>query len=512
MRASIATLALVGSVVFGAETLSAQDANRGKAVYEKWCLECHGETGEGNGQGAKFMLPPPRNFVQAQYQIRSTASGELPTDADILRIVDEGMPNTAMPEWKSKLTSTERQDVVAYVKKFSSFFEGAAPTALSFGSAPSSNIEEGRKTFEKLECFKCHGVAGRGDGKSSPTLKDDNNAPIRAADLTENWNFNGGGTVEDIYHRLRTGLDGTPMPSFAEVIDSKIITDEQLWNVAQYVRSLSPEEAPKVQEVFRAAIAKGPLPASASDTSWNAVSATFVPLVGQIIEKPRWFMPSVDGVWVRAMHNDTTLALQISWTDRSQSPAPAWEEWLGRVKGVATDIDGAIPTKQGPDRLWLQFPRVITNDDSRPYFLGGDSKKPVHLWRWTSNPDAVEEGTGKGLGKFAAASSTEVKHSAVYENGQWRLQFTRSLVPADSTTAPGFHPGIAIPVAFFAADGSNGETENRGSVSAWYYVYLDTPTPPTVYVVPVVAVLLTAGLCYMAVWRAQQQRGRTARR
>jgi len=49
-------------------------------------------------------------------------------------------------------------------------------------------------------------------------------------------------------------------------------------------------------------------------------------------------------------------------------------------------------------------------------------------------------------------------------------------------------------------------------VSAWYFVYLDVPTPPTVYVVPVVALLLTAGLCYMVVWRAQQQRGRPARR
>ena len=27
--------------------LSAQDAQRGRAVYEKWCLECHGEKGEG---------------------------------------------------------------------------------------------------------------------------------------------------------------------------------------------------------------------------------------------------------------------------------------------------------------------------------------------------------------------------------------------------------------------------------------------------------------------------------
>ena len=504
---------LAGTLLLPA-SLVAQDAARGKAVYEKWCLECHGETGEGDGAGAKFMLPPPRNFTQAVYQIRSTASGELPTDADIMRVLDEGMPGTAMPEWESKLSSTERQDVMAYIKTFSSFFEGAKPTEISFGSAPGSSkegIEEGRKTFEKLECFKCHGTAGRGDGKSSPTLKDDLGFPMRAADLTHNWNFNGGGTVEDIYHRLRTGLDGTPMPSFSDALDSKIITEEQLWRVAQYVRSLSPEKALDVKEVIRAPRATGALPAAASDSAWNAVAPTFVPLVGQIIEKPRWFMPNVDGVCVRAMHNDTTVVLQVSWTDRSQSPAPAWDEWLNRVNKTASDIDGAVPSKQGPDRLWVQFPKKITSDDERPYFLGGNTKKPVYLWRWASSPDVLEEGAGTGLGKFAAAASTETRHSAVYDQGQWRLQFTRSLVPADSAAAPVFRTGVTIPVAFFAADGSNGETENRGSVSAWYFVYLDTPTPPTVYVVPVLALVLTAGLCYVVVWRAQQ-RGPGARR
>src|SRR4051812_2557236 len=94
-----------------ASAARAQDAQRGKTVYEKWCLECHGETGEGNGQGAKFMLPPPRNFTQAVYQIRTTASGELPTDDDLMKMVSEGLPGTAMPEWKSKLSDAERRDV-----------------------------------------------------------------------------------------------------------------------------------------------------------------------------------------------------------------------------------------------------------------------------------------------------------------------------------------------------------------------------------------------------------------
>ena len=48
-----------------------------------------------------YMLPRPRDFTKGVYQIRTTASGELPTDADIRRVIDDGMPGTAMPEWKT---------------------------------------------------------------------------------------------------------------------------------------------------------------------------------------------------------------------------------------------------------------------------------------------------------------------------------------------------------------------------------------------------------------------------
>src|SRR6185503_14598450 len=91
-------------VALPATRLDAQDVQRGKVVYEKWCMGCHGETGAGDGPGAKFMLPPPRDFTGAKYQIRTTASGELPSDADIERIVADGMPGTAMPEWATKLS------------------------------------------------------------------------------------------------------------------------------------------------------------------------------------------------------------------------------------------------------------------------------------------------------------------------------------------------------------------------------------------------------------------------
>lgn len=490
--------------------LSAQElpgGGRGKEFYDKWCAECHGETGAGDGSAAARMLPRPRDFTGAVFQIRTTASGELATDEDLRRVIDGGMPGTAMPGWRSRLNAAERDAVIAYLKTFSTFWEGAAPQAIELGRAPRSSpegITEGRAVFEKLECFKCHGDLGRGDGQSAPTLKDDWDQPIHAADLSQSWNFNGGSMVEQIYARLRTGLDGTPMPSFSDVIDANVITDEQLWRVAQYVRSLSPEKPPRPQDVIRAAVV-AQLPAGPDDSAWAAVEPGYVPLVAQIVVKPRWFAPAVSAVWVQALHDGQALALRLTWHDRSRSPDPAWDEWLGRMRDAMSDGDAPVAAEQGADRLHLQFPARWSDDVELPFFLGGGTRQPVTLWRWSSVGDKLEEGTSTGLGRFTPAAAGNAAHSARYDRGQWALQITRPLVPADSAAAIPFMPGRAIPIAFFAADGSNGEDDVRGAVSAWYAIYLDVPAPPSVYVAPVVAVLLTAGLGLLVVHNAQRK-------
>ena len=501
---------MTSALVLALALLTVQDTTAGKAVYQKWCAGCHGETGAGDGEAAHYMLPRPRDFTGAVYQIRTTASGELPTDADLMRAVDEGLHGTAMPGWKTRLSDRERRDVVAYIKTFSTFFADTSlhRTPLDFGSAPGGGngaeaLRVGRQFYDSIGCWKCHGRAGRGDGPSSAGLKDDAGQPIFAADLTQNWRFNGGATVEDVYRRLRTGLDGTPMPSFSDLLGQKFLTEEQLWRVAQFVRSLSPAQAPEVRDVIHAAQLAGPLPRAPNDSAWRRVETYWFPLVGQVIRKSRWFAPAVSGVWVQAVHTRDSIALRVAWDDRSQSPDTAWLVHVSRTLAALASDDSTPPAAAPlPDQLAVQFPVAIPSGMERPYFLMGSASAPVYQWRWSSTGGGTS-GLGRGIERFDAGASAGPAVQSVYDAGQWRLVFTRALATSDTASQLQFRTGRAIPVAFFAWDGSNGEQGTRMAVSTWYFLALDEPTPARVFVAPIVAMVLTLALGMVVIWRAQ---------
>ena len=493
--------------------LSAQDGNDlGEVTYVRWCAGCHGVDGTGNGPGAEYMLPRPRDFTQALYQIRTTDSGALPTDEDIRRIIELGMPGTTMPGWENILSTDEIEALVEHLKSFSRFFTpDEVPEPFDFGSAPRVSAEvlaEGEALFQDLAgCARCHGVDGRGDGESSPTQIDDGDFPIRVADLTENWLFNGGGEVEDIYRRLLTGLDGTPMPSLADVVTAGELTYDQIWAIAHYTRSLSPDEAPGVTEVVRGVLFENaPLPSSVDDEAWIDIEPTYIPLVGQIIVMPRWFDPRVDGVWVQAAHDGESVAVRVTWSDPNSSPDPLWTDWKSQVISLMQPKEGD-PQDEGPtpDQLMVQFPMEMPEGMERPYFLRGDNRRPVYLWQWQSDREGAREGEARGFGTEVFQSDGEdLTVGASHADGEWQVMFTRALVTDDDGDLD-FVTGEAIPMALFAWDGDNGESGTRGSVSSWYFLFLEDATPATVYVYPTLAMMLTAVLGFLVVGSAQKK-------
>jgi len=209
---------------------------RGKNVYDAHCVECHGEMGRGDGPSAAYVTPRPRDFTSGKYKIRSTESGSVPTDDDLMQSVRQGLYGTSMPAWARILSDAEIADVVTYIKGLSPQF-ATAPRPVSVGAGvPSSpeSIARGQQAYDKLQCGKCHGSDGRGAGAVATTFEDDWRQPLRAADLTEPWTFHGGATARDVYLRFRTGMAGTPMPSFAEAA-----SDSEMWDLSNYVVSMA---------------------------------------------------------------------------------------------------------------------------------------------------------------------------------------------------------------------------------------------------------------------------------
>lgn len=240
---SAALMITLAPLTARAVSIPTEVTEEGKKTYSKYCAPCHGDEGKGDGPLARSLLPKPRDFTRGAYKFRTTPSGSLPTDQDIYKTISYGVPNSTMIPWDI-LTEQQRASVIPVLKSFSEAFEVRKPDpAVEVGLEvrPSEKtLAEGKKIYEeKLECWKCHGVEGRGDGPSAAEQEDDFGFPIKPFDFTTG-KFKGGNSSTDVYLRFTTGLNGTPMPSFA-----KELTDEQRWCLTHYVLSLiRPEECP----------------------------------------------------------------------------------------------------------------------------------------------------------------------------------------------------------------------------------------------------------------------------
>ena len=232
----IACAAMGGAIAVFAQPSSTAPLTDIKGLYDASCASCHGVDGRGSGPASVALAPAPRDFTRGIYKFRSTASGSLPADEDLYRAIARGLPGTSMLAWKGILTDAQIRGLAAYVKQFSPRFATETPTQLT-ASQPipptPESLDKGKAAYESLACGACHGDAGTGEGAITSSLQDDWGHQIHAATLTEPWTFRGGGTATDIYRRLRTGINGTPMPAFADTAK-----DQDLWHVANYIASL----------------------------------------------------------------------------------------------------------------------------------------------------------------------------------------------------------------------------------------------------------------------------------
>lgn len=181
----------------------AVDVADGQRLFTASCASCHGADGGGDGPAAASLNPRPP-------AIGSGEAMEAESPAMAFRKISIGVTGTAMPAFASRLSATQRWNVVAYLMSLRERDRGAA---------------DGEGAFVQ-NCAACHGVLGRADGSLARALS---KLPPEIGTLA--WQAERSDSALEAV--VRNGVPGTPMPAASS------LTPTQLRNVVAYMRGLA---------------------------------------------------------------------------------------------------------------------------------------------------------------------------------------------------------------------------------------------------------------------------------
>ncbi len=500
----------------------------GKRIYNFRCSACHGVTGEGDGPVAQFLDPRPRNFTFANFKFRTTKFSELALDEDLFRTITRGVPGTAMPSWIT-LRTDERWKVVYYIKTFAEDFfsdpdfdprrkddegDDYVIEIPSFSASTPELVEAGKKVFVRAGCVECHGKEGRGDGTSAGRQFNYLKQRILPRDLSKGWTYKGGSRVEDIWRTLTSGLNGTPMPSFIGSFDNEDPKQDERDRiaVAHYIRSLAVDEGASEETLLKVRKVEGPIPADPRDQIWEGANEIRFRMFGQVTRRPRWQTPSVDHVSVRALYNDSEIAIRLVYHDRTENTEHRDADIVAEdtTYPVLDVTDYEHNRVRFRDATAVEFPVKPQEGAKRPYFLYGQIDNPVNLWRYRADragEKAFEELSAKGPEKISVQPETDqaLSGGVYFEDGRRQVVIKRSLTTPSARTDVQFEPGRYIPFVVMAWDGDVGESGLRHSLSSWYNLVLEAPIPERAYGLGLAGFVLMAVIELLLLRRARSR-------
>ncbi|HVS14751.1 MAG TPA: c-type cytochrome [Thermoanaerobaculia bacterium] len=272
----------------------------GRQVFQRYCAECHGATGDGYGLRQDISYARPRSFQSARFKLATTDNG-VPSDQDLIRTISRGMPGSGMPNW-SHLSAAELAAVAEHVRAIGveamraglerGVTEGRlgrdeADRILAARTTPGRAVEvpaepavseadlrRGRELYLEA-CAACHGERGATPFGILTTDFDGNRLPPTSL---RHGVFKGGAESEQIYVRILEGMDGTAMPGYEGVYGP-----EDLWRLVHYVQSLSapggsPVDPPEADaEPATATTAAGSGSEATSTAPWAASEMAAMP-------------------------------------------------------------------------------------------------------------------------------------------------------------------------------------------------------------------------------------------
>jgi mono/diheme cytochrome c family protein len=195
----------------------------GWALYDRYCLACHGGAGDGRGPAAAFTRGRPRDLTKGDFAWRTTTLGDPPTDDDLRLTIERGAPGTSMHAFA--LSRGELDQLVEVVKSFAPTTFAKPGTPIALAAPPAPDAARGAQLWRDKGCNTCHGAAGAGDTKLAAPPYDLTREPLhrprpdgdlrRAAALA-----------------IATGR--TAMPGY-----SGSIPDADIWALADHVVALN---------------------------------------------------------------------------------------------------------------------------------------------------------------------------------------------------------------------------------------------------------------------------------
>ncbi|MFI5456381.1 MAG: ethylbenzene dehydrogenase-related protein [Isosphaerales bacterium] len=501
----------------------------GPQLYSRYCAACHGEDGDGNGLAARFLYPKPRNFREGQFRLLTTTN-HVPSDEDLMRVLERGMPGSAMFPF-GHLPEGERRELVAQVRQrvrggiedrlrreAKQFGEQVDPNelakTLSRGTQPgprlavprdlpapgADSVARGLALYRKT-CVSCHGETGKGDGVQEQ--KDDSGMPIRPRDFTRGI-FKGGRGRDQLYARVMLGAPGTPMPD-----SSATLKPAEAGDLVNFILSLSDASTQERVEHQRRRLLVGatstPFSDEVSETVWARVEPT------PVVVSPLWWRDHDDpDLRVQAVHDGQALAVRMSWRDDTrdaQAVRPqdfpdmaalqlfkgarepflgmgaadgAVDVWLWNAAAQAdleqyADVDTAYPNMAVD-----QYPFEDGKDGPRAHPTERQPRGFITAWEagnLRSDPTRVAAGgdlLAKGFGSLTMRPrvSQAVSAAGHRQGNRWVVVLRRPLrPPADAGVM--LAPGDRVSIAFALWNGAARDRNGQKLVSIWHDLVLE---------------------------------------